>query len=117
MKTNLLLFIITTTLATTQIDAACLNLELAPKEHKVISNGTLWTIHATCQIQTSATKKTIQVGGLKSTSQVNGKSLSEGETTSMTVYDQKTIEVTAEPGAQVSITNMGADSVVAVCST
>lgn len=93
-----------------------MNLQLNPNQDKVITNNTLWTIHATCKIHSDNNKKTIRVEGIKNTSSVNGKSLTAGHSTSMVVYDQKTIEVSAEPGAEVTITNMSNDSVEAVCS-
>lgn len=94
-----------------------MNLQLSPKQDKVIANNTLWTIHATCKIHSDTNKKTIRVEGVKNTSHVNGKPLTAGHSTSMVVYDQKTIEVSAEPGAEVTITNLSNDSVEAVCST
>ena len=94
-----------------------MNLQLNPKQDKVITNSTLWTIHATCHIHSDANKKTIRVEGIKNTSHVNGKALTAGHSTSMVVYDDKTIEVSAEPGAAVTITNLSNDSVEAVCST
>ena len=94
-----------------------MNLQLNPNQDKVIANTTLWTIHATCKIHSDTHKKTIRVEGVKNTSSVNGKSLTAGHATSMIVYDQKTIEVSADPGAEVSITNLSNDSVEAVCST
>lgn len=104
-------------LITGQLQAHDMNLHLAPKSDKVISNNTLWTIHATCEIHSTASKKTIRVNGVKNVSHVNGKSLTAGQSTSMAVYAEKTIEVSAEPGAQVTITNLSNDAVEAVCST
>lgn len=97
--------------------ASAMSLALEPKGDKMLSNDSLWTIHATCQIHGGSSKKTIKIQGVKNTAQVNGKELTAGKTTSMTVYDEKTVEVTAEPGAQVTIINLSNESVEAVCST
>lgn len=111
------LFLAATLFCTTQIvHAYNMNLALKPNEHKVISNSSLWTIHATCQIKAGATKKTIKIKGNKDGGQVNGHSLNAGQATSMTVYTEKTIEVTAEPGAEVTISNLSDEAFTAVCS-
>ena len=94
-----------------------MNLDLKPKQDKVLNNSTLWTIHATCQIHSGSSKKTIKIKGNKSGGQVNGKHLAVGQATSFTVYTDKTVKVTAEPGAQVTISNMSDEPLTAVCST
>lgn len=94
-----------------------MNLDLKPKQDKVLNNTTLWTIHATCQIHAGSNKKTIKIKGNKNGGQVNGKHLAVGQATSLTVYTDKTVEVTAEPGAQVTISNMSDEPLTAVCST
>lgn len=99
------------------VHAQNMNLDLQPKQDKVLSNSTLWTIHATCQIHGNTNKKTIKIKGNKDGGQVNGKILGVGKATSLTVYSDKTVQVTAEPGAQVTIINMSNDPVQAVCST
>ena len=109
--------LLTTIMLFTSHQAQAMNLDLAPKGDKVLTNNTLWTIHATCHIHASSAKKTIKIHGVKNSSQVNGKSLLAGQTTSMIVYADKTVEVTAEPGAQVNIMNLSDESVEAVCST
>lgn len=105
-----------TSLLIAAYQAQAMSLALAPKGDKVLKNNTIMTIHATCQIHASSSKKIIKIHGLKNTSHVNGKALNEGQSTSMTVYSEKTVEVTAEPGAQVTIVNMSNESLEAVCS-
>lgn len=105
------------TLLPFQVDAHTINLDLAPKESKMIANNFSWTINATCTIQTNHSKKTILVNALKNTSTVNGKNLSSGQKTSVTVHNNDNLTVSAEPGAQVTILNLSVDSVQASCST
>ncbi|MDP3562064.1 MAG: hypothetical protein Q8R83_07805 [Legionellaceae bacterium] len=100
-----------------QANAQTMNLKLAPNQSKTISNSYMWTINATCTIQTNDSKKTLVVNALKNNSQVNGKHLSSGQKTSVTVHNNDNISVSAEPGAQVTIFNSSVDSVVASCST
>ena len=99
------------------LQAQNMNLDLQPKQNKVLSNTTLWTIHATCQIDAGSSKKTIKIKGNKDGGQVNGRELPVGQATSLTVYSVKTVEVTAEPGAQVTISNMSDEPIKAVCTT
>lgn len=110
-------FLVTTLLCSTQaVHAYNMNLAIQPKENKILNNSSLWTIHATCQIKSSANKKTIKIKGNTDGSRVNGKTLHAGQATSMTIYAEKTIEVTAEPGAEVIISNMSDEPFTAVCS-
>lgn len=104
-------------LGSASLQAQNMNLDLQPKQDKVLSNTTLWTIHATCQIHAGPNKKTIKIKGNKDGSQVNGKELGVGQATSLTVYSDKTVQVTAEPGAQVTISNLSDEPLQAVCST
>lgn len=120
MLSHLSPFLLATTLfCTAQTgQAQNMNLDLKPQEDKVLSNSTLWTIHATCQIQAeTSSKKTIKIKGVKGGGQVNGKDLGAGKATSLTFSSEKTIEVTAEPGAQVTIINMSTEPFTATCST
>jgi len=100
-----------------QVSAQTVNLKLAPKQSKVIANNYMWTINATCTIQTNDSKKTILVNAVKNKSQVNGKNLNSGQKTSLSVQNNDSLTVSAEPGAQVTILNLGADEVKASCST
>jgi hypothetical protein len=110
-------FLTATLFLTTHVAQAYnVNLALKPKEDKVLSNSSLWTITATCQIKSSANKKTIKIRGNKDGSRVNGKTLTAGQATSLTIYAEKTIEVTAEPGAEVTISNMSDEPFIATCS-
>ncbi len=112
------LFLATSLFCTAQAaHAQNMNLHLQPKQDKVISNPTPWTIHATCQIHTESSKQTIKIKGDKNGGQVDGRELTVGQATSLTVYNEKTVEVTAEPGAQVTISNTSDEPLKAVCST
>lgn len=103
--------------ATQGLNAQNMNLDLKPQQDKVLNNATLWTIHATCQIHGGSSKKTIKIKGTKDGGQINGKHLAVGQATSLTFYADKTVNVTAEPGAQVTIRNMSNEPLTAVCST
>jgi len=102
---------------TQQAYAYDMNMDLPPKSDKALTNSTFSTIHATCHIHSSDSKKTIKIRGVKNKSQVNGQELAAGQTKTVTIYADKTVKVTAEPGAEVNITNTSDESVTAVCSS
>ena len=90
-------------------------IKLSPKESKSLTNHYLWTLNATCNIQSGHTQSKILVSVEENKGQVNGKKLSKGQATSVNVSNNDSISVSAEPGAIVTIINMGDDSVQAVC--
>jgi hypothetical protein len=91
-------------------------IKLSPKESKSLTNNYLWTINATCNIQGSQISSKILVSVEENKGQVNGKNLSKGQATSVSVKNNDHISVSAEPGAIVTLINLGDDSVQAVCS-
>lgn len=90
-------------------------IKLSSKESKSLTNHTLWTLNATCNIQSSKANSKILVSVVENNCKVNGKKLSKGQATSVTVKNNATISVSAEPGTTVSLVNMGTESVEAVC--
>jgi hypothetical protein len=93
-------------------------INLSPNESKMMKNGTLWTINATCTIQGAAhnTNK-IKISVLKNNGAVNGKALSTGQVTFVTVKNNSNITVSAESGTQINLINLGSDQLQAVCYT
>ena len=87
-------------------------IKLSPNESKSLTNHALWTLNATCNIQG---KSKILVSVVENKCKVNGKNLSKGQATSVTVKSHESISVSAEPGTTVSLVNMGSDAVEAVC--
>ena len=90
-------------------------IKLSPKESKSLTNSTIWTLNATCDIQAHQAKNVILVSVTENKGQVNGKQLSKGQATSVKVKDKDSISVSADPGATVNIVNMGSDVVEADC--
>jgi hypothetical protein len=91
-------------------------IKLSSKESKSLTNHTLWTLNATCNIQGKQSKSKILVSVIENNCKVNGKTLSKGQATSVTVKNNESISVSAEPGTTVNLINMGTDSVEAVCA-
>lgn len=92
-------------------------IKLSPKESKSLTNSTVWTISATCNIQGGKNKNKIVVSVTQNKGAVNGKNLSKGQKTSVNVKNNDSISVSAEPGTTVNLVNLGTDSVQAVCVT
>lgn len=92
-------------------------IKLSPKESKSLTNHTLWTLNATCNIQVNQPKSKILVSVTENKGQVNGKSLTKGQKTSLNVKNNSSISVSAEPGTTVNLVNLSNDPVQAVCST
>ena len=93
-----------------------MTLELVPKEDKVFTNHSLTSIHASCKIHTYGHDAKLKVKSVNQSTHFDGRNIDAGKSTTVTVTDQKSIEVSAEPGAEVNIRNLGKDPVEAVCS-
>lgn len=91
-------------------------IKLSPQESKSLTNHGLWTLNATCNIHGSQTSNKILVSVVENKCKVNGRNLSKGQTTSITIKNNQNISVSAEPGTTVNLVNASGDSVQAVCS-
>jgi hypothetical protein len=89
---------------------------LNPHETKSLTNYALWTLNAKCSIKGTQASNKILVSVLDNKCMVNGRSLSKGQATSVTVKNHENISVSAEAGASVNLVNLGSDSVEAVCA-
>jgi hypothetical protein len=93
-------------------------LKLSPNETKLLSNNSLWTVNATCTIQSNnKSKNKIRISVLKNKGTINGKNLSSGQATSVTVKNNSSVSVSAEAGTQINLINLGNEGVEAVCNT
>lgn len=93
-------------------------ISLSPNETKSLSNGSPFTINATCTIQgTSNTKSKIRISVLKNKGAVNGRHLGTGQATSIIVKNNSSIAVSAEAGTEINLINLGNVGLQAVCST
>lgn len=93
-------------------------LELRSNESKLLTNTAFWTLNATCTIQgTDKTNSKIKIGVLKKNGSINGKNLSTGQSTSVIVRNNSTISVSADPGTQINLINLGSEGLQATCSS
>nr|WP_255666699.1 MULTISPECIES: hypothetical protein [unclassified Legionella] len=93
-------------------------IKLSPNESKMLANNTMWTLNATCVVQsTHPTKSKIKINVVKNSGTVNGKKLSTGQGTLIKVKNNSSLSVSAESGTQINLINLGSDELQAVCST
>ena len=104
-------------LSTQVADAQTISLTLAANESKSITNHYMWTLNSTCSIQTDGAGKKIRVNVVKNQGKVNGKNLTTGQSTSVTVHNKDNLVVSADPGTMITLRNSGIESVEATCST
>lgn len=98
-------------------EVQAMELNIAPKESKVLTNNSLWTLNATCTIQTNQASQKLVVNAIKNESHVNGEKLHCGQKKSIQVRNHEHLSVSAEPGAEVNIVNQGSGAILATCST
>ena len=85
-------------------------IKLSPNETKLLTNNTLWTVNATCTIQSNEqTNSKIKISVLKNKGAVNGKNLSIGQATWVTVKNNSSISVSADAGTQINLINLSAE--------
>ncbi len=93
-------------------------IKLSPNETKLLANNTLWTLNATCIVQsTHQNNSKIKINVIKNSGMVNGKKLSTGQGTLVQVKNNSSLSVSAESGTQINLINLGTDELEAVCST
>lgn len=97
-----------------QLDAK--TLKLNPNESKVLTNNTLWKLNANCNIQGVHNKGKVKIVVLKNNGTINGKNLSTGQATSVTVKNNSNISVSAESGTQINLINLSNQGLEAVCA-
>ncbi|MDI1351985.1 MAG: hypothetical protein PSV35_04330, partial [bacterium] len=74
-------------------------INLAPNESKVMANNGLWTVNATCTVQgANKAPSKVRVTVTKHNGSINGKNLSDGQSTLITVRDNSSFSVSADVG-------------------
>lgn len=90
--------------------------EFPPNNPQEISNSFFWTITSTCTVHTKDQSDDLYVEILKKSGKINGQSLSQGDTITLTLHDKDKFVITAESGAKVRLINQGQSTIVANCS-
>jgi hypothetical protein len=91
--------------------------ELPPYQPQVFTNYMFWTIEANCKIITEDANNALHVLALAKKGKINDVPLSSGQSLQVTVYPEQNLKITADSGAKVEITNLGAHTLRAICIT
>jgi len=119
MKNTIILFMNSIILAACLMQSAhatTIELKLEPHHSQGIENSYAFTINATCTIKVNKNNNKIRFDVAKNSGTINGKKLSDGQSTSITVENQDQIVVNAAPDTKVTVYNLSDNTVTATCS-
>ena len=85
-------------------------------EPQVLSNPIIFTIKAVCTITSNNESNLLSFSVLRKSGTFNGNKIMAGDSMSYVVHNDETISITALPGAQVELINLGEETMVATCS-
>jgi hypothetical protein len=85
-------------------------------EPQILVNPIIFTIKASCTINSENEENLLSFTVLKKSGSFNGTKLMAGDNMSYVVHNDETISITALPGAQVELINLGEETMVATCS-
>ena len=92
-----------------------IDFEFPPHSPQVLTNMFFWTLAANCRIISQDESNDIFVRMRASTGKVNGLFLKKGDELTITVHPNDILNLLANPGAQVELTNLGEHSVIGAC--
>jgi len=88
-----------------------------PNTPQVFSNILFWSVTAKCLIVTEDPSDDLYVRVLSKQGQVNGIPVREGDQIIITVHSSDTLNLQANSGAKIEITNLGDHIVTETCKT
>ena len=89
---------------------------IAPHEALSLSNPFLWTIKSVCTITSPSNNSPLTIKAVKKSGSVNGTNLSAGNSLNLLVNYHDKLDITAQSGAQVELTNHDEATLVAECT-
>lgn len=99
-----------------QQQGIAIDFQLSPNSPQKFTNTAFWTIDAKCKISTPDSANDIYVHAIKKSGKINGSKISAGDSVVVTVHSGQNLNLTAESGAQVEITNRGSHTITASCT-
>lgn len=91
--------------------------QFPPNSPQVFSNIFFWTIKASCTVTSNTPNHYMAAKMLSKTGSVNGQPLNAGDETGLMSQPGDVLQITADPGAKVELTNRGTDTITASCTT
>jgi hypothetical protein len=94
------------------------SITLSPHETKPFANNTLFVINAQCIVRsTNQCANKIKISVLKSKGVINGKNVSTGHVTTVSLKNDATMHVSADSGMEINLTNLSDVALQVICST
>lgn len=91
--------------------------EFPSQDAQEFNNFLFWTVNATCKISSEDASNELLFEALSKQGSVNNIPVKQGQTVRIFVTNGGTMELSADSGAKVRITNLGAGMVRASCTT
>lgn len=98
------------------IPGVSLDYDIPPNKPLEFTNVWFWTITATCSASTEDSSDNVLIEALSKTGRINGKVISQGETLVLPVHSGDKLEISADSGAKVRLTNQGEHTLHISCS-
>lgn len=89
---------------------------LPPHEPQVLTNSFFWTLTASCRVVSEDPSDDIYTEILAGTGKVNNMPVKKGDTLTVTVHPRDILNLVADKGSRVQLTNMGEHLVVGACT-
>lgn len=90
--------------------------KLSPGKALILVNTSSTVLNVSCQMGVASDPShSISINALSGNGQINGTSISKGQTMIVTVRNMQVIPITASPRASASFTNLGPYVVIASC--
>lgn len=89
--------------------------DLKPNQPELFTNYMFWEVRANCKITSVDDGNELFAEGLAKKGKINDIILSAGNSMRVTVHHGENLKLSAESGAQVRITNLGAHTIKATC--
>lgn len=94
------------------------SITLSPHETRPFANNTLWVVNAQCTMHSSnECANKIKISVLKNKGVINGKNVSTGHVTTVSLRNNATMDVSADSGMEINLTNLSNVELQVICNT
>lgn len=91
--------------------------DLPPNDPQIFINYMFWAIEVTCKIIANDESDALNIVALAKKGKINDISIYAGQTLQIIVHPDENLNLSADSGAKVEITNLGLNLVKASCTT
>jgi len=94
------------------------SITLSPHETKPFANNTFFVINAQCTVRSAKQwLNKIKISVLKNKGVINGKNVSTGNVTTVSLMNDATMNVSADSGMEINLTNLSDVALEVICNT